>query len=165
MATEPLRLRILKALTAALQEITIANGYASDLGMNVFRGKEYFGDDQVVPMVAILESPDEDFQEPPPQFSGANSGTWRIFIQGWVEDDMENPTDPAHILMADVKKRLAIEARIAQKHNAFGMGGAVDRLTFSPGVVRPPDAISGKAYFWIVLHLMVIEDLTNPYSL
>lgn len=165
MATEPLRLRILKALTAALQEITIANGYASDLGAHVYRGREYFGDDQPLPMVAILESPDEDFQEPAPRFSGANAGTWRIFIQGWVEDEMENPTDPAHILMADVKKRLAIEGKLALKHNAFGMGGAVDSLAFTPGVVRPPDAISGRAYFWVVLHLRVVEDMTNPYSL
>ncbi len=165
MATEPLRLRILKALTSALQEITVANGYATELGVNVYRGKEYFSDDQPVPMVAILESPDEDFQEPAPEFSGHNAGTWRIFIQGWVEDDMENPTDPAHILMADVKKRLAIEAKKGRDFAIFGMGSTVTRLRFSPGVVRPPDAISGRAYFWLVLHLGLVEDLTNPYSL
>ncbi len=166
MATDPLRLRVLKAITASLNLITPANGYHFDLSSSVFRGRDYFGEDDPIPMVAILESPDEDGQNPAPEGSGLAAGPWRLFIQGWAEDDKENPTDEAHILMADVKKRLAIESKAGRSdYNAFGMQGVVDKILFTPGVVRPPDAISGKAYFWIVLHLHIVEDVSNPYSL
>lgn len=168
MADDPLRLRILKGLTDSLKTITPANGYVHDLSQSVVRGVEYFGDDEPVPLVSILESPDEAFQEPAPKFSAKAAGPWRLFVQGWVDDDKENPTDPAHILMADVKKRLGIEAKAAgylQGEGAFGMKRAVDSISFSPGVVRPPDAISARAYFWLILHIVVVEDLTDPYSL
>jgi len=162
--TDPFRLRVLKALTTALQEITPANGYKHDLSSSVFRGRDLFGEDDPLPMVSILEATDEQDQVQSPRGSGDNFGVWGLLIQGFAEDDPENPTDPAHYLMADVKKRLAIERQKGVSFNILGMGGLVDKLEFSPGIVRPADAYSAKAYFWLRLDLTVVEDVTKPYE-
>lgn len=160
--SDPFRLRVLKALTAAIQEITPANGYKHNLSAAVFRGRDLFSDDDPVPMVSILEGPDEERQLVGPAESSLNAGKWPLLIQGFVDDDIQNPTDPAHYLLADVKQRLAVECR--KRRDILGMGGLVDKLEFSPGVVRPPDAISGKAYFWLRLDLTLVEDTYRPYE-
>lgn len=161
---DPFRLRVLKALTAALQEITPANGYRHDLSTSVFRGRDLFGEDDPLPLVSILEATDEAGQDGAPHHSGYNKGTWGLLIQGFCEDDLDHPTDPAHYLMADVKQRLAAEQKRGAQFNILGMGGLVDQMTFTPGIVRPADAYSAKAYFWLKLDLVLVEDVTKPYE-
>ena len=89
-------------------------------------------------------------------------------IQGFADDDRENPTDPAHILLADVKKLLGVEKRNENWDNPeegiFGLGGIVDTMYIGTGVVRPADEISAKAYFWLTITLGIVEDLADPYN-
>lgn len=169
--TDPFRLRVLKALTAALEEITPANGYTFDLAGKVFRGREIFGEDDPIPMVSILEVPDEMSQNRQPTGSTTLEVKWELLIQGFVDDDFENPTDPAQHLQAQVKKRLSLERKKAQRAQPgtpstgiLGMNGAVMSLDLSPGVVRPPDGISGKAYFWLRCDITMVENLSDPYE-
>lgn len=167
-ATEPLRLRILKAMTEALKEITVANGYHTDVNGAVFRGRVVYGDNDPLPLLSILEVPIPIDQTEVPNDSPFNSGGWEIMVQGFVEDDETHPTDPAHFFMADVKKRLAKEKRKAlemeSEDGIFGLGNFVTNIRIGTGVVRPPDEISAKAYFWLTLMLDVVEDLTDPYE-
>lgn len=160
---DPFRLRVLKALTAALKEITPANGYEFDLTGAVFRGRDTFGDKDPVPMISILEAIEEKPQVPAPQASGKSTGPWELLIQGFVEDDYDNPSDPAHLLMAAVKKRLVEERIRDRQYDILGMNGKVTELRLSHGVVRPPDEVSGKAYFWLRLTLVLVENLQDPY--
>lgn len=173
---KPLRLRVLDAITQSLQGITIDNGYAHDLSKAVFRGRNWYGEDDPLPMVSILEDPLPNNQSQSgqgPRGDGtASHGAWTLLIQGFVTDDKINPTDPAHYLMADVKKRLVLERkrRNSSSHgsggyNAFGMGGVVENIIIGAGVVRPPDYdVSAKAYFWLTLTISVTEDLEDPYA-
>lgn len=166
MADDPLRLRILQALTNALLEITPANGYVSDLTGAVFRGRNVFGDSDPVPMVSILEAPDpiNPFGSPPD--SGDQKGAWVLIIQGWVADDPSNPTDPAYVLMADVCKRIALEKLKNRDFAMFGvdLGKKLTNMSVGTRVVRPPDETSTKAYFVLSISLDVVESLTNPYE-
>jgi hypothetical protein len=162
--SDPFRLRVLKSLTTVLEGITPANGYATDLTGRVFRGRDIFGEDDPVPMVCILEAVEEKPQLASPQSSGESAGPWELQIQGFVEDDRMNPTDPAHKLMAEVKKRLIEERTRDRQRNILGMGGRVTELKISHGVVRPADEISGKAYFWLRLTLGLVENLLDPYT-
>ena len=168
MATEPLRLRILKAMTAALKEISPANGFATDVQGNVFRGRVIFGENDPIPLLSILEVPIPLDQTPAPTDSEFSSGGWEIMVQGFVTDDPENPTDPAHLFMADVKKRLAQERRKAlamkSEEGIFGLGNFVTGMRIGAGVVRPPDEISAVAYFWLTVTLGMVEDLSDPYE-
>ncbi|ARB05694.1 minor tail protein [Synechococcus virus S-ESS1] len=107
-------------------------------------------------------------QLPSPVDSGYNTGSWELMIQGFLEDDKANPTDPAHIALADVKKCLALESKKVSGRRAedgpFGLGDSVLKITIGTGVVRPPDEISAKAYFWLLIVLDIAEDVTEPYA-
>ena len=169
MATlpDPYRLRVQKAVSAALKEITPANGYLHDLSAAVFRGRNIFGEPDPLPMVSILEAPIQPDQPKTPDGGATQNGEWELVIQGFAEDDKFNPTDPAHRLLADVKKRLGIEAKKyvpGKGYATFGMGGKLGKLVIGPGVVRPPDEISSKAYFWLTIRLGLVEDMDDPYG-
>lgn len=162
--SDPFRLRVLKALSAALEEINPDNGYSFDMRNNVFRGRDMFGDSDPVPMISILEAIDEKAQIPSPEGGHQSTGPWELLIQGFLDDDLRHPTDPAHALLAEVKKRLVQERVRERQRNILGMGGKVTELRLSHGVVRPPDEDSAKAYFWLRLTLVLVENLQDPYS-
>jgi hypothetical protein len=168
MADEAIALRVLKALTAALEEVTPSNGYTVDLQGRVFRGRNRFGPSDPVPMICVLEAPIPLEQIPPPTDSSESSGGWELVIQGFVKDDKANPTDPAHAALADVKRRLALERRKSlwdrPEQGMFGLGRFVHKMYIGRGVVRPPDEVSEKAYFWLQVTLDIVEDLADPYE-
>jgi len=162
---DPFRLVIQKRLTAVLQEITPANGYENDFSEAVFRGRAFYGDADPIPMLSILEVPIPDEQLPSPP--GLNKGPYTLMVQGFVHDDRANPTDPAHVAMAEVKKRLGEEAKKqdAQRAEDAILGTKlVVSIDIGPGVVRPPDEVSAKAYFWLTLELELVEDQTDPFG-
>ena len=179
---DPFRLRVLKALTGSLEQITVANGYNHDLTKRVFRGRDLFGgEDDPVPMVSILEPPLPIDQLVAPPLATNSTGDWDLLLQGFVDDDLRNPCDPAYLLLADVKRRLAIEkARTISNipglvgrgtADPFGMGtnknavsNIVKEIVIGPGVVRPPgDGISDKAYFWLNITIKIAEDIERPF--
>lgn len=166
--TNPIRLEIQKRLSDAIQEITIANGYLHDLAGAVWRGRNVFGDETPVPAISILEAPIPIDQLPSAKDNENLAGPWELVIQGWVKDDRQNPTDPAHILLADVKRRLALErvkaSAFRDEDGILGLGRSVTALYIGPGVVRPPDEISSKAYFWLTITLDIAENMAEPYD-
>jgi hypothetical protein len=169
--TEPFRLRVLKALSTALEDVC----------PNVFRGRLYFGDSDPLPCISILEAPVPLEQLEAPLSATASSGDWVLLVQGFVKDDKKNPTDPAQQLLAATKKRLMDEnkrvlpgSRGTPDPLGFGegqivddkkVGNAITKLLVGPGVVRPPeDGISSKAYFWLTLTLKIVEDISRPFE-
>ncbi len=70
-------------------------------------------------------------------------------------------------MLADVKRRLGLEAFKAKNQDRpedgiLGLGNAVTEMTVSVGVVRPPEDISPKAYFWLSVTLQIVENITTP---
>lgn len=169
--TKPFRLRVQETLTERLKVIKVANGYKTDLNDAVYRGRVEFGENDPLPLVSILETPVPLDLIPPPTGSGAAFGEWELLIQGFVQDDPHNPTDSAHLLMADVKQVLAAERATAdgpyEQRNILGtkyhQGGCVEDILIGSGSVRPSDDISAVAYFWLKITLKIIEDNTDPY--
>jgi len=160
---DPKRLVILKRITSHLaDEITLANGYQHDLGgtpARVSRGRAVFGANTPLPHVTILENlnPDTDSRSPAGN-PNLRINTWQLLVQGWVSDDEENPTDPAYLLAADVQKALAklVPGRV---------DGMLIKMSFEAPVVRPPDEVSSRAYFWLRLRLELVDDSADPYRL
>lgn len=168
---DPFRLRVLKALTLALQDITPANQYVNDVSAAVFRGRLAYGDNDPLPMLSILEPAQSTV--PALNDDGNIGGDWDVLIQGFVKDDARNPTDPAYVLMADVMRRLGQEqARRdgGRTLNILGLGGGkgggneIIEMKIGHGVVRPSDEISTKAYFWLTLTFKLVEDVKNPLA-
>jgi hypothetical protein len=162
---DPFRLRVLKNLTTALEEIAIADGYEHDLDGKVFRGRRLFGENDALPLISILEVPIPLDQIDADSTANPNKlGPWGLMIQGFVEDDPDNPTDPAYRLLADVQKRLMLE-RINGSRIGETLGfKAVYDLTLGGASVRPADDVSSKAYFWLNFSITVVEDLSDPYN-
>lgn len=159
---DPIRLTVLKALAAAIEEITTAGGYRHDLAGAVFRGRSVLTHDDPLPAVTINEKP--VFPEELPQPSGALSRKveLELIVQGFAEEDRQNPTDPAYLLMADVTKRLATEKVKDDGFDILGLGDRVMSLDIGQGVVSPPDQIvSSTAFFWLPVTLRFGENLTE----
>lgn len=166
--TNPVRLQALKNLTEVLEGISIADGYQHNMVGSVFRGRGVYGDETPLPALSILEAPIPMDQLPSAKDNTAQSGPWELVVQGWVKDDRANPTDPAHVLMADVKRMLALERRKADwddpEFGILGLGRTVTAMYIGAGVVRPPEEISAKAYFWLTITLDMAEDMAEPYT-
>lgn len=160
----PVRLEILMRLTKTLQEITIANGYLFDMQESVFRGRNVFGPKDPSPMLAILETPIQPEAIPSPPDSPLRTGPYELTIQGFVTDDPENPTDPAHFLAAEVIRRLAVEKERNANYELFDMGDDVTNISIGEPVIRPPDELSATSYCYIPIRLTLAEDLRHPYG-
>lgn len=182
MTDIPFPIRALQALTAALKEITPTNGYDHDLSdftdddgvtvARVFRGRAWFGDGDPIPMLSILEGrdPADEVAEPPLE-TASGEYDWPLIVQGFVQDDPLNPTDPARLLLADVRRRLAQEVKRKRpgthQLDPLGLGVGKNRITkfrFGPGVARPADDVSDKAYFWLSVTLRVFDNPEHPFA-
>jgi hypothetical protein len=158
---DSVRLAIQKQLSSYLStEVTVANGYQHTLTDAVFRGRFWFGDDDPLPMISILETLNPD-REPVRvgNARGVQKDDWILLVQGWAREEFDNPTDSAHALMVDVKKALGkLRKQVydtALKGTAFE---EVVELALEPGTVRPPDQLSERAFFWLRIVLTVTED-------
>lgn len=177
----PFRLLIQQRIVAALKTITPGNGYVNDLSdvdgvSRVVRGRGWFGATDPLPLIAMLQPPHPTDPLESPFDSPELAGQWVLILQGFVEDDAANPTDPAEILMADVRKCLSkLRTSTARPPNLLGLGGStsadtkgtgnsVSDFTIGRGVVRPADERSNKAYFWLLLIAKIAENLESPYG-
>lgn len=165
---DPKRLIVLKEICAHLAaDVRIANGYQHDLSAaQVSRGRTVFSEREPLPALSLLEAPNVEVVA---SRSSANlalqTEQWILLLQGWAVDDPANPTDPVHYLLADCKKSLAKIIDPRQRHASFLLGGKITSLTFEPGVVRPADEVSSRAYFWTRITVGLVEDIANPYSI
>lgn len=181
----PFRLRVLTALTSALKGITPANGYQFNLAdfdpgdgypkARVYRGRAWYGEDDPIPMLSLLEADIGEEVSNPPHGVAAGRYEWALMVQGFVDDDPANPTDPAYILAADVVKRLAVEtvrkltpADPASDSDILGIGlrgtNKLTGLRVGSPVVRPADDVSAKAYFGLLVTLTTVEVGGAPYN-
>lgn len=160
----PFRLRVLKALTACIEGVNPGNGHHHDLRGKVFRGRLRFGSGDPLPMVSILEAPiPQDTMNGRGENAGS-TGEWELLVQGYADDDRENPSDPAHHMMAEVKAILVAEKRRNRGNNILAMQGRVTEMSVGQGSVRPPEDPTTEAFFWLTLKLRIAENLEQPYK-
>lgn len=167
-------LTVEKALTDVIAKtVTTVNGRPFDLTNLVFRGRQRYGHNEPAPMVSILQAPNIDLEN-------MNAGTGKLrksdktyLLQGWVQDDSDNPTDPAHELLAEVKRALSAilemdgpDYMLKSYNTQHDDVGLIHNIDISTGLVRPPEQnVSDKAYFWLPITLELVEIITDPYKL
>lgn len=164
---DPFRLRVLKNLTSVIERVGTMSDDINDLTGAVFRGREYFGDNEPLPMVSLLEPPLAIDRHPSSQSNPDAFGDWDILVQGWVKDEKLNPCDPAYQLSAEVIRAIMLEklkSRGPGPRNLLGEGNAIDDISIGSPVVRPPDQTSIRACFYLIITLHIAESLDTPFN-
>lgn len=159
------RLQILKALTAQLQTITVANGFTTDIGNRVYRGRPDFGSETDKPFIGIFEIRPEG--SPLYADTDVEKDNWSLGIQGVVEAGSEHPTDPAHNLLADIKRALSI---VVRRHTPIdpnpyeNFGGLITGLEIDGGVTYVTAEDQSAAVCVCKVDIGLVEELGDIYS-
>lgn len=152
---------IAQHINTLLAGITVANGYQTDIGLRVYRGKRKINDDQV-PCAAIIEGEDR---------VGGNQGpasqkvTQSYVLGGYAECDPDHPNDTAHQIIADLKKAVftlpANPTRAEQITGTNTFGGRVKNVTYRGRDIGP--RADGIPIVFAVVHIDVefVEQLTD----
>lgn len=164
-------LMVEKALSELIaNQITIMNGSSVELHGAVFRGRVRFGHNEPCPMISVMQAPNLDIESNSVGDTRVRTEDKVYLIQGWVPDDFENPTDPAHSLLAELKKVFALvldeESPYYMLKHAHPDGlDMIAGLKVASGLVRPPEqGVSDKAYFWLPITITLIESIADPFA-
>lgn len=148
-------------LTDRLAGITKANGYETDIGLRVFRGRRKI-DDQQVPCAVLLEGEDK-----PGGTQGASSQqiTQSYVLGGYAECDPDHPNDRAHEILADIKKAifgLADGATRAERAGAqFSLGGRVKSVTYRGRDIGPRADGVPIVFAIVYIDIVFVEQLAE----
>lgn len=130
---------IAEYLTGLIQTIKTADGFNTDIGLTVFRGKRKI-DDDLVPCAVLIEGEDR---------VGDNVGREEIKITqsyvlgGYVKCDPDNPNDAAHLIIKDLKKVLFSQGP--------RMGGRVRAISYTGRDIGPRS--DGIPIVFAVIHI------------
>jgi hypothetical protein len=139
---------IAQTLATIIGTIRTANGYATDIGAQVFRGKRKL-DESDPPCSTIFEGEDmEQAQQGP-----AVRLRQRYVVEGVSTCDPDNPNDAAHAIIADIKKA------VWRNDEPFGVGVEVRYAGRSIGTREVGSTLIAAA---IELEIVFAENLANP---
>ncbi len=117
-------------LTARLQTITIANGYLTDIGDRVYRGRKKIEDD-FAPCVSIIEGDDRIEDENHREVVLEQEYAFHAYMPC----DPDNPNDAAHLAIKDLKR-----ARFGDEANS---GRQVQKVRYiARGIGPRPDGVA-----------------------
>lgn len=95
------------AFAARLATITTANGYSTEIGANVLRGKPnifHSDDDSDLPCIILAEAEDRIEDQKPR--TGLVKLAQRYVFEGHDACDPDHPNDKAHLILADLKRAI-----------------------------------------------------------
>lgn len=93
---------IAEHLTSLLAGITVSNGYNTDIGLRVYRGRRRIDDEQI-PCAVLLEGNDT----PGDNISRESIKITQAYVLGgYTGCDPDNPNDAAHAIIKDLKKAI-----------------------------------------------------------
>ena len=87
-------------LSTLLAGVRVANGFETDIGVRVYRGKRKI-DDTSVPCAVLLEGDDTPGET---QGTDYQKITQSYVLGGYAPCDPDNPNDAAHQIVSDLKK-------------------------------------------------------------
>ena len=89
------------AISDRVATINVANGYETDIGLRVFRGRKRL-DKTHLPCIVIIERDDTVSDSRPTQAKVSQP----FVIEGHMVCDPDNPNDTAHKIIADIKQAI-----------------------------------------------------------
>lgn len=146
-------------LTNLLAGIRLTNGYETDIGATVYRGKRKI-DDDAPPCAVLIEGEDR-----PGNTQGLSSQvvTQAYVLGGYTACDPDNPNDAAHKIISDIKKAVftaPTNPTPAERHaGTLTFGGRVKKVEYKGRDIGP--RADGVPIVFAVVHIEVtfVEDL------
>lgn len=137
------------AIHDRLTQITVANGYLTDAGLRVFRGRRTL-DERDVPCIVLMEDIDE-VQDAKMNLVKLHQ---RYVVEAHSTCDPNNPNDKAHELLTDLKKAVFAGDKT--------FGGKVRNLFYRTRRIGPREDGSALVFASVTFDAEFSEDLTNP---
>lgn len=142
------------AVFARVQNITIANGYATDVGLKVMRGRKRL-DESHLPCIVLIERPDapekQNMQRDP--LVKVNQ---KYVIEGHAACDPDNPNDVGHQIITDIKKA------IWKEKLTFGTDQKVYTVMYEGKTISPREDGIAVVSAAVEISVDFVECLSNP---
>jgi hypothetical protein len=138
------------AFSARLSNISIANGYSTDIGTAVFRGRQTIEQSEL-PAIVLVEGEDSVLDARPKQ--SRVKLAQRYIFEGHDACDPLQPNDTAHLILADLKRAIFTEPTFG------GMLYELNYIGRNIGVRPDGTAIVAAS---IEVEAVYSEDLHNP---
>lgn len=146
-------------LNALLSNITQANGFETDIGATVFRGKRKI-EDTSVPCAVLLEGDDT-----PTSGQGDDSVTIKqsYVLGGYAVCDPDHPNDTAHQIVSDLKRavfKLVDPTKAESIRGTTSFGGRVKGVEYKGRDIGP--RTDGAPIVFALIHIDVtfVEQLS-----
>lgn len=142
------------AVSARLETITIANGFSTDIGLKVMRGRKRL-DPSNLPCAVLIERDDK-----PEKQTGQRDPSVKVaqvyILEGHAACDPENPNDMGHLIIADIKKA------IFSSKLTYGNGQQIYEVIYAGRTIAPRE--DGMAVVAAAVEISVdfVERLANP---
>ena len=139
-------------LSNLLAGITKANGYETDIGLRVYRGKRRI-DDDAPPCAVLLEGEDTPGES---QGDASQKVAQAYVLGGYVPCDPDNPNDAAHQIISDIKRAVFSRKDMTRAEQIKGtttLGGRVKYVSYKGRDIGP--RTDGVAIVFAVVHIEV----------
>lgn len=141
-----------------LKQITKANGYETDIGLKVFRGKRKV-DVSSTPCAVLLEGDDSVGTQ---QGDGGQVVTQSYVLGGYAPCDIDNPNDVAHQIISDLKKAVFRRVDLTKVESIQGttsFGGRVKNVVYAGRNIGPMGDSSAVVFGVIHIDVTFVERL------
>jgi len=142
-----------KYLSDVLSTIQIANGFETDIGLQVFRGKLKI-DDDVPPCAVVLE---EDEVVGSVQGPSSQQVVQHYVLGGYMPCDPDHPNDAAHQIISDLKRAVFRLPDNATRHEHVSgtrsFGGRVKSVQYLGRQIGP--RADGRAIVYAIIRIAV----------
>ena len=145
-------------INSLLKCITKANGYETDIGLKVFRGKRKV-DDRSVPCAVLLEGDDNVGGQ---QGDGGQVVTQSYVLGGYAPCDIDNPNDTAHQIISDLKRAVFQRVDLTKVESIQGtttFGGRVKNVAYAGRNIGPMGDSSAVVFGVIHIDVTFVEQL------
>lgn len=136
-------------INSRLQQITVANGYATDIGLRVYRGRRKL-DPAQLPCAVLVN--DEDACVSGQDKRCVTKATYQL--EGHSPCDAENPGDVGHQIVADLKKAIF--------SGDLSFGKTVLSIDYKGRTIEPREDGLSLVSAAIEIDLHFTEDLAAP---
>lgn len=138
-------------IAARLAKITVVNGFNTDIGLKIMRGRRRI-DDGHVPCVIVAEGLDK-VTDGPGRFSNAEIVQDYLLI-AYHSCHPDHPNDMAHLVIRDLKRAIFLDGGT--------LGNKVHKVSYKGRDIGPRGDGVAIVCASIEISVKFVEDLANP---